>query len=98
MPQKKLDKKLLQAVVDAYHKAGTKADAARLLGINARTYDGRYNVAMQEGIKPTVKPLEKKEEGDVFLELSEARAKIRALETAADAQAKEQLTADYIKK
>ena len=98
MPQKRLDKKLLQQAVDAYHKAGSKAEAARILGLNPRTYDGRYEVAMQQGIKPTVKPLEAKDAGDVFLELSEARAKIRALETAATAQAKEQLTADYIKK
>lgn len=98
MPQQKLDKKTLQQTVDAYHKTGSKAEAARLLGINPRTYDGRYEVAMQKGIQPTVKPLEEKDTEDVFLQLSEARAKIRALETAATAQAKEQLTADYIKK
>lgn len=98
MPQPKLSQKQLQEAVDAFHTAGSKTEAAKLLGLNPRTYDGRYRVAVGKGIKPTVPELKIQDGVDFMAELQEAKAKIRTLETAADAQAKEQLTAEFIKK
>jgi hypothetical protein len=98
MPQPKLSQKQLQEAIDAFHTTGSKVDAAKLLGLNPRTYDGRYRVAENKGIKPTVPELKVQDGIDLMAELKEARAKIRTLETAADAQAKEQLTAEFIKK
>ncbi len=98
MPQPKLSQKQLQEAVDAFHTAGSKTEAAKLLGLNPRTYDGRYRVAAGKGIKPTVPELKIQDGVDFMAELQEAKAKIRTLETAADAQAKEQLTAEFIKK
>jgi len=98
MPQPKLSQKQLQEAVDAFHTAGSKTEAAKLLGLNPRTYDGRYRVAAGKGIKPTVPELKVQDGVDFMAELKEAKAKIRTLETAADAQAKEQLTAEFIKK
>jgi hypothetical protein len=98
MPQPKLSQKQLQEAIDAFHTTGSKVDAAKLLGLNPRTYDGRYRVAENKGIKPTVPELKVQDGIDLMAELKEAKAKIRTLETAADAQAKEQLTAEFIKK
>lgn len=98
MTQAKLTHEQMQQTVDAFHKTGSKVEAAKLLNLNPNTFTHRYRAAMIAGVKPTVKPFEKKDDTDLLGELAEARAKIRALETAADAQAKEQLTNDYIKK
>ena len=98
MPQPKLTHEQMQQAVDAFHKTGSKKEAAKLLKLNPSTFDNRYYQGVENGIKPTVKPFEADDGTDLLGQLAEARAKIRALETAADAQAQEQLTADYIKK
>ena len=98
MAQPKLTHEQMQQAVDAYHKTGTKVAAAKLLNLNTSTFDHRYYAAVEKGIKPTVKPFEKNDDTDLLGQLAEAKAKIRTLETAAESQAQEQLTAEYIKK
>ena len=98
MAQAKLTHEQMQQAVDAFHKTGSKKEAAILLKLHPRTYDNRYYQAVRLGFKPTVKPFEPDDGTDLLGQLAEARAKIRTLETAAEAQAQEQLTAEYIKK
>ena len=54
MPQKPYTFEQLQEAMDAFHKVGTKAGAAKLLKMPAPTYDKRYWAAERKGIKPTV--------------------------------------------
>lgn len=97
MPQKTYTLEQLQEAMDAYHKVGTKAGAAKLLNMPAPTYDKRYWAAERKGIKPTVES-NIKPEPTLLDKLVEANDRIRQLESSIEAQAKEDLSAEYIKK
>ena len=97
MPQKPYTFEQLQEAMDAFHKVGTKAGAAKLLNLPPATYDARYWAAERKGIKPLVGSSLKPESG-LMDRLVEANDKIRQLEASIAAQAKEELSAEYIKK
>jgi hypothetical protein len=97
MAQRKYTREQLQEAMDAYHKVGTKVGAAKLLGLPAATYDHRYNAAERMGYRPTVKSAVK-DTDDTLSKLAEAKDRIRQLESSIAAQAKEDLSAEYIKK
>lgn len=88
----------LQKVIDAFHLYGEKRKAANALGINYSTFMARFNRANLQKIKPKPNNLIVEHDKTLKSELAEAKAKIRALETAAKMQVSEDLTADYIKK
>jgi len=96
MPAKPISKELLQQAVNEYYTTNNKVHAARNLGIPTGTYAHRYNTAIQQGIVPN-KDLKAPEQGIAY-DLSEARAKIRQLESSALAQAKEDFNAEYVKR
>ena len=97
MPQKPYTLEQLQEAMDAYHKVGTKAAAAKLLNLPAATYDKRYWTAVRKDLKPTVES-NIKPEPTLMDKLVEANDKIRQLEASIAAQAKEELSAEYIRK
>ena len=96
MPAKPISKELLQQAVNEYYTTNNKVHAARNLGIPTGTYAHRYNTAIQQGIVPN-KDLKAPEQGIAY-DLSEARAKIRQLESSALAQAKEDFNTEFIKR
>lgn len=97
MPQKAYTLEQLQEAMDAFHKVGTKSGAAKLLNLPPGTYDKRYWTAERQGIKPSVES-NIKQEPTLMSKLVEANDKIRQLEASIAAQAKEELSAEYIKK
>ena len=97
MPQKAYTLEQLQEAMDAFHKVGTKSGAAKLLNLPPGTYDKRYWTAERQGIKPSVES-NIKPEPSLMDKLFEANDKIRQLEASIAAQAKEELSAEYIKK
>ena len=97
MPQKPYTLEQLQEAMDAFHKVGTKTGAAKLLNLPPGTYDARYWAAERKGIKPLVGSSQKPE-SSLMDRLVEANDKIRQLEASIAAQAKEELSAEYIKK
>lgn len=86
----------LQMAVNEFHRTGSKKLAAEALGIPVTTYKNRLIKAKEMGFVPT-KYVKEAETGLAF-ELSEARNKIRQLETSANTQAKEDFNAEYIKR
>lgn len=96
MPSKPVSPELLQQAIDEFHITKSKMQAARNIGVNVSTYNGRYRLAIIAGLVPS-KGLTPKEEGLAF-DLSEARAKIRQLEVSANTQAKEDFNAEFIKR
>jgi hypothetical protein len=96
MPAKPISKELLQQAINEYYTTNNKVIAARNLGLPAGTYAHRYNTAVAQGLVPDAN-LKPADEGIVY-ELSEARAKIRQLESSAQAQAKEDFNAEYVKR
>lgn len=96
MPSKPVSNELLQQVVDELFLTKSKVAAAKKIGIPTGTYNSRYRIAINSGFVPS-KGLTPKEEGLAY-DLSEARAKIRQLETSANTQAKEDFNAEFIKR
>jgi hypothetical protein len=86
MPAKPISKELMQQAINEYYTTNNKVHAARNLGIPTGTFAHRYNTGIQQGLVPN-KDLKPPEQGIAY-ELSEARAKIRQLESSALAQAK----------
>jgi hypothetical protein len=97
MPSRPYTDAQLQEAMDAFHKVGTKAGAAKLLGLRPATYDHRYYAAESRGFQPTIKSVVK-DTDDTLSKLAEAKDRIRQLESSIAAQAKEDLSAEYIKK
>jgi hypothetical protein len=96
MPAKPISKELLQEAINEYYTTNNKVHAARNLGLATGTYAHRYNTAVQQGLVPNA-DLKAPEQGIAY-DLSEARAKIRQLESSALAQAKEDFNAEYVKR
>ena len=97
MPSRPYTDAQLQEAMDAFHKVGTKTGAAKLLGLPHGTYDHRYYAAESKGFKPSIKSIVK-DTDDTLSKLAEARDRIRQLESSIAAQAKDDLSAEYIKK
>jgi hypothetical protein len=96
MPAKPISKELLQQAINEYYTTNNKVIAARNLGLAAGTYAHRYNTAVTQGLVPNAN-LKAPEQGIAY-DLSEARAKIRQLESSALAQAKEDFNAEFVKR
>ena len=96
MPAKPISKELMQQAINEYYTTNNKVHAARNLGIPTGTFAHRYNTGIQQGLVPN-KDLKPPEQGIAY-ELSEARAKIRQLESSALAQAKEDFNSEFIKR
>jgi hypothetical protein len=96
MPAKPISKELLQQAINEYYTTNNKVIAARNLGLPAGTYAHRYNTAVTQGLVPSAN-LKAPEQGIAY-DLSEARAKIRQLESSALAQAKEDFNAEFVKR
>jgi hypothetical protein len=96
MPAKPISKELLQEAINEYYTTNNKVIAARNLGLPAGTYAHRYNTAVAQGLVPN-KDLKAPDQGIAY-DLSEARAKIRQLESSALAQAKEDFNSEYVKR
>jgi hypothetical protein len=96
MPAKPISKELMQQAINEYYTTNNKVHAARNLNIPTGTFAHRYNSGIQQGLVPN-KDLKAPEQGIAY-ELSEARAKIRQLESSALAQAKEDFNAEFIKR
>ena len=97
MPQQKYTNEQLQEAMDAFHRVGTKTGAADLLGLPRSTYDHRYYAAKKMGFTPKTDSAVK-DPDNTLSKLAEARDRIRQLESSIAAQAKEELSAEYIKK
>jgi hypothetical protein len=96
MPAKPISKELMQQAINEYYTTNNKVHAARNLGIPTGTFAHRYNTGIQQGLVPNA-DLKPAEHGIAY-DLSEARAKIRQLESSALAQAKEDFNAEYVKR
>jgi len=96
MPAKPISTELLQEAVNEYYTTNNKVHAARNLGIPTGTFAHRYNTGIAKGLVPNAN-LKAPDEGIAY-DLSEARAKIRQLESSALAQAKEDFNAEYVKR
>jgi hypothetical protein len=96
MPAKPISKELLQQAINEYYTTNNKVHAARNLGLPTGTFAHRYNTGIAQGLSPDAN-LKPADEGIAY-ELSEARAKIRQLESSAQAQAKEDFNAEYVKR
>ncbi len=94
----RLTDKELQDVVDAFHKFGIKRKAADALKLAASTYGMRLMEAEKRGFVPNHKKITIDKDADAFQQLSEAKAKIRALETAIKSQEQETLSSEFVKK
>ena len=97
MPSRPYTDAQLQEAMDAFHKTGTKRQAAELLSLPYGTFDKRYYAAEARGYQPKVKSAVK-DPDDTLSKLAEAKDRIRQLESSIAAQAKEELSAEYIKK
>jgi hypothetical protein len=86
----------LQRAINEYTKCNSYTLAAKALDLPLNTFRARINTARDMGIVPTVDAPERKE--GIEYELSEARNKIRQLETSISAQAKEDFNAEFIKR
>ena len=96
MPSKPVADHLLQQAVNEYYKLRSYTEAAKVVGIPLNTFRSRHTQAVAKGFVPN-EDIVPKEEGVIF-ELSEARNKIRQLETSISAQAKEDFNAEFIKR
>lgn len=96
MAAKPISIELMQQAVNEFYKTNSKVVAAKNLGLAPGTYANRYNQGIAQGLVPNA-DLKPPETGITF-ELSEARAKIRQLESSALAQAKEDFNAEFIKR
>jgi hypothetical protein len=96
MPAKPISKELLQQAINEYYITNNKVQAARNLGLPSGTYAHRYNTGISQGLVPNSN-LTPPEQGIAY-DLSEARAKIRQLESSAQAQAKEDFNAEFVKR
>jgi hypothetical protein len=94
----KTPEKILQQAVDLYHQFGEKKKAADYLKIPYSTLRHRLIEAEKRNILPNIKKAKINQDADIAQQLAEAQATIRALETAAKSQAKETLSAEYVKK
>jgi hypothetical protein len=94
----RLTDKELQDVVDAFHRFGEKRKAATALKLPESTFSCRLNEAKKRGFVPNHKNITIDKDADAFQQLSEAKAKIRALETAMKSQEQETLSSEFIKK
>lgn len=94
----KTPEKILQQAVDLYHQFGEKKKAADFLKIPYSTLRHRLIEAEKRNILPNIKKAKINQDADIAQQLAEAQATIRALETAAKSQAKETLSAEYVKK
>ena len=96
MPSKPVADHLLQQAVNEYYKLRSYTEAAKVVGIPLNTFRSRHTQAVAKGFVPN-EDIVPKEEGVIF-ELSEARNKIRQLETSISAQAKEDFNAEFSKR
>jgi hypothetical protein len=96
MPARPISKELMQQAINEYYTTNSKVQAAKNLGLPAGTYANRYNQGVAQGLVPNA-DLKAPEQGIAY-DLSEARAKIRQLESSALAQAKEDFNAEFIKR
>lgn len=94
----RLTDKQLQEAVDAFHKYGEKRKAAIALKMPSSTFTCRLIEAQKKNILPNLKKVEIDQNADTFQQLSEAKAKIRALETAMKSQEQETLSSEFVKK
>lgn len=94
----RLTDKQLQTAVDAFHKYGEKRKAANVLKLPDSTFRCRLNEAQKRGFLPDIKKVLIDKDADAFQQLSEAKAKIRALETAMKSQEQETLSSEFVKK
>jgi hypothetical protein len=97
MAQEPISDALLQQAIDAYAMHGSKLLAAQSLGLNPSTYNSRYRVGRDKGVKPT-KQIIKQKSDDLAQKLLEAKDKIRQLESSALIQDREKLDEEYIKR
>lgn len=96
MAAKPISIELMQQAVNEFYTTNSKVLGAKNLGLAPGTFNHRYQLGIQQGLVPNAN-LKAPDEGIAF-ELSEARAKIRQLESSAIAQAKEDFNAEYIKR
>jgi hypothetical protein len=96
MAAKPISIELMQQAVNEFYKTNNKVVAAKNLGLAPGTYANRYNQGIAQGLVPNA-DLQPPQTGITY-ELSEARAKIRQLESSALAQAKEDFNAEFIKR
>jgi hypothetical protein len=96
MAAKPISVELMQQAVNEYYTTNSKVLAAKNLNLAPGTFAHRYNLGVQHGLVPNA-DLKAPETGIAY-ELSEARAKIRQLESSALAQAKEDFNAEFIKR
>lgn len=94
----RLTDKQLQTVVDAFHKYGEKRKAANALKLPDSTFVSRLIEAQKRNFLPDLKRVAIDKDADTFQQLSEAKAKIRALETAMKSQEQETLSSEFVKK
>jgi hypothetical protein len=97
MATAKLDKKLAQQAVKAVEQAGSKAAAARLIGVPVTTLKDRLVMAERDHRlvpKLTLATVD----GNVPNEADQLRDRVRELETAAKAAKKDTLDDDYVKR
>jgi hypothetical protein len=96
MPARPVSKELMQQAINEYYTTNSKVQAARNLGLAPGTYAHRYNQGIAQGLVPNsdLKPAET----GIAYDLSEARTKIRQLESSALAQAKEDFNSEYVKR
>lgn len=94
----RLTAKQFQEVVDAYHKYGEKRKAAAALKLPSSTFVSRLIEAQKQNFLPDIKKVNIDKDADAFQQLSEAKAKIRALETAMKSQEQETLSSEFVKK
>jgi hypothetical protein len=87
---------LMQQAVNEFYTTNSKVVAAKNLGLAPATFSHRYQQGVRQGLVPNA-DLKAPEQGIAY-ELSEARAKIRQLESSALAQAKEDFNAEFIKR
>ena len=60
MAQEPISDALLQQAIDAYAMHGSKLLAAQSLGLNPSTYNSRYRVGRDKGVKPTKQIIKQK--------------------------------------
>lgn len=96
MAAKPISVELMQQAVNEFYTTNNKVLAAKNLGLAPGTFNHRYREGLQQGLAPNAN-LKAPDEGIAF-ELSEARAKIRQLESSATAQAREDFNAEFIKR
>lgn len=86
----------LMDTLNAYHKTGSQLAAAKLLNMSPSTLRSRLRAAEKIGLKSKI-PFGDSAELNAYQQLSEAQARIRALETSANIVERDKLTCDYVK-